>query len=350
MFETLNDRGRKTSQADLLKNYLFGEADDRLSEAQQKWSAMASVMESLDIEDALMTYLRHLTISRFGHTIARDVYETLQNHAAGKGKALEFLDALATDATTYAAILTPTHPFWNGYPRTIVRSLETMAELRVVPIRPVMLAVARKFSPAEAEKAFRLFIRWSVRFLIAGGNRSGSTEQAYAARALSVTNGEITTAKQLAQEMKASLPTDSEFEASFAVGRVSQHYLARYYLRALELKKKDQADPEWIPNDDVVINLEHILPENPGHNWPDVDPDVAGAHFRRIGNMVLLQQKQNTLIGNSAFSAKKPVLAASAYFLTQEVAKEKAWGPEQIGKRQQRLAKLAVETWPLSLT
>ena len=32
MFETLNDRGLRTSQADLIKNYLFGRAGDRLGE------------------------------------------------------------------------------------------------------------------------------------------------------------------------------------------------------------------------------------------------------------------------------------------------------------------------------
>ena len=36
MFETLNDLGLKTSQSDLVKNYLFGEAGDKLSEAQHK--------------------------------------------------------------------------------------------------------------------------------------------------------------------------------------------------------------------------------------------------------------------------------------------------------------------------
>src|SRR4051812_39498206 len=30
MFETLNDRGLKTTQADLVKNYLFGRSGDRL--------------------------------------------------------------------------------------------------------------------------------------------------------------------------------------------------------------------------------------------------------------------------------------------------------------------------------
>jgi uncharacterized protein with ParB-like and HNH nuclease domain len=44
LFETLNDRGVKTTQADLVKNYLFGEAekDNRIADAQDKWSNMGS--------------------------------------------------------------------------------------------------------------------------------------------------------------------------------------------------------------------------------------------------------------------------------------------------------------------
>jgi hypothetical protein len=74
MFETLNDRGLRTSQADLLKNYLFSQADERLPEAQQKWAGMVASVEALGIDDIVMTYLRHVTISLYGHTVERDVY------------------------------------------------------------------------------------------------------------------------------------------------------------------------------------------------------------------------------------------------------------------------------------
>ena len=47
MFETLNDRGLKTSQFDLVKKLPFGEAGERLPEAQQKWAKMVGVLESL---------------------------------------------------------------------------------------------------------------------------------------------------------------------------------------------------------------------------------------------------------------------------------------------------------------
>lgn len=69
---------------------------------------------------------------------------------------------------------------------------------------------------------------------------------------------------------------------------------------------------------------------------------------KRLRNMVLLQAKSNTLIGNSAFADKKKVLKESSYSLTQAVAKYDQWTPKEIKERQAKLAKMAVETWPLS--
>jgi hypothetical protein len=299
--------------------------------------------------DIVMTYLRHVTISLYGHTVERDVYEKIRDKTNGQGPALTFLEILENAANDYVAILSPNHTKWNTYHASIRKSLQALTELRSTPMRPLMLSVARKFAAKETEQAFRMFVRWTVRFLICGGLRSGSTEEAYAECARKVMAGDITTAKALLQALRDNLPTDKEFEASFATARVSQNYLARYYLRALELKKKGLPEPEWIPNDDVDINLEHILPQNPDSNWLDIDPETAAACYKRIGNLVLLQATKNSLIGNNKFSTKRPVLQASAYELTKEAGKPTKWGVKEITERQQRLAQLAVETWPLTV-
>ena len=131
--------------------------------------------------------------------------------------------------------------------------------------------------------------------------------------------------------------------------RISQDFIARYLLRALEMKAKGVSEPENIPNDEEnVINVEHILPEHPENNWPNIDPEMASALYKRLGNMVLMQASKNSLIGNSTFSEKKKVLKDSAFALTNEVAKESKWEGKQIKERQARLARLAVETWPMS--
>jgi hypothetical protein len=131
-----------------------------------------------------------------------------------------------------------------------------------------LLSVIRQFEKKQVEAAMRLFVCWSVRFLIVGGGRSGGAEESSAEIAKKVTDGAIKTTSQLADAMKKVVPTDPEFESAFATARVTDNNLARYYLRAMELKRKGNPEPEWIPNEDIVINLEHVLPENPASTGP----------------------------------------------------------------------------------
>jgi hypothetical protein len=349
MFETLNDRGLDVNQADLLKNYLFKFAGSRVKEAQQKWATMKATVESLATEEIVLAYLRHYTISRYGFTRDKKVYKKIQDNVAGRPQAMDFLEALADDSVGYVAIVTPDHSRWNQYHPDIREYIKAISTMKVVSLRPIMLSVAITFPPTEAVKAFRLLVAWAVRFLIVGGGRSGSVEEGYADVAYKVRTEQIKTAKKLAESAVDLVPKDSEFEAAFATARVSQAYLARYYLRALELQKQGESDPEKIPNENTVINLEHVMPQNPGPDWSHIPRETADAYYKRLGNLVLLQAKKNSLIANSGFSVKAPILAASTYQLTKEVGKETGWGPAQIDARQKRLAKLAVQTWPLTV-
>ncbi len=212
-----------------------------------------------------------------------------------------------------------------------------------------MLAVARRFAKKEASLAFHHFVNWTVRFLVAGGGRGGTLEEAYAERAKDVAAKTITDTKGLLAALSTVLPTDAEFEAAFATHRQSKNYLVRYFLRALEMKHNQKPDPEYVPNEDTnAVNLEHIVPANPGTEWPDLDQDLASALHSRIGNMVLLQAKQNSLVGNNGFAKKKEVLKESSYELTKLVAESSEWGRKEIDERQKQLAILAVKTWPLT--
>jgi Protein of unknown function DUF262/Protein of unknown function (DUF1524) len=347
MFETLNDRGLRASEADLLKNYLFQLAGDRIQEAHQRWAKMLGILESLGREEIVMDYLRHTTICEFGPTTAKDVYAKMKAAITSKARAMEFLDELASGAAEYSALFNPAHTIWNNYAPSARGDLRTLLELRVEQIRAFMLAVLRHFSVPETEKAMRLFVSWSVRFLVAGGGRGGVLDEAYGQLAAAVTRGEIEDALTLREEMRNTVPSDAAFEAAFAEARVSQAHLARYYLRALEKTAKGEPEPEWVPNEDGTINLEHVMPLNPGDGWL-IEPELADAYYKRLGNMVLLPAKKNVALGNKAFTVKQPVLLQSGYVLTTEAGEQKQWGVAEISLRQKRLAELAVQTWPLA--
>jgi hypothetical protein len=349
MFETLNDRGLKTSQSDLLKNYLLKEAGDRRKEAKQQWDIMRGKLEGIgDDDDIILAYLRIHTVLQYGFTKDRDFFRRLKGNIKGKGQAIDYLASLANSASDYAAILTADHSKWAPYHPNVREYIRTLKLLKVAPMAFLMLAVSKAFKPKEAERALAAFVCWSVRFLIVGGAYGWVMEEACANAAHKVYKGTVSTTEDLIASLGSAIPVDSQFEKAFSIAEVTKHSLARYYLRSLEAKKKNETkEPYWVPNENVdAINLEHVLPLNPGTGW-NVKPEVAEVYARRLGNMVLLLTKKNENLGNKPFADKKKVLATAPYHFPSTVGKKTDWGTDEIDERQAKLAAVAVETWPI---
>ena len=77
IFETLNDRGLRLSASDLLKNYLFSQAGDRLNEVRLHWANMMNTLADIPGDDAAPTFLRHYWISTRGPVRQRELYRTI---------------------------------------------------------------------------------------------------------------------------------------------------------------------------------------------------------------------------------------------------------------------------------
>jgi hypothetical protein len=154
----------------------------------------------------------------------------------------------------------------------------------------------------------------------------------------------------LAASLEEIAPTDESFDVQFAGYRTPEASIGRYFLRAIKNYASQLPSPEVMPIEDRgKLNLEHILPEMPGKNWPTWTDDDAEAYFRRIGNMVLLLASKNSLIGNKSFDEKRPHFLSSGLSLTKMAGKPAQWTKNEIVARQKELAKLAVETWPLKV-
>jgi hypothetical protein len=226
--------------------------------------------------------------------------------------------------------------------------METINTLRMVQVRPLLLSVLDTFRDAEVKAAVRNTVSWSVRFLIHGGLGSGAIETHNCAAAKEVREKKILTAAQLFKRLKGVLPNDAQFRASFATATVSKGYLARYYLRALEQQENGDSAPELVPNPNAeIVNLEHVLPQNPSSAWSYIPPDEQVLLAKRLGNMALMKTKLNTKAANDGFAAKKAFYGKSEFALTKVLAKKTAWNRASIDKRQNHLADLAVKTWPL---
>jgi hypothetical protein len=350
MFETLNDRGLELSKADLLKNFLLARSGHRVHEVLQRWISMQAFLESSgkEEENLLVTYIRHFWSANHALTRERELYSSIKDEIKdSEAKAFNLANQLSESANPYAAILSASHTFWNEY-GDATKSIRTLNYFRLKQIRPLLLAIVTKMKEKQVEASLRLLVRCSVRFLVVGGLGGGQLEEKYTEAAIQITSGKIKTAAKLLEALFTAVPSDAEFEASFAYARVSQSQLARYYLRALELHLKGESDPEWLPSDEKGINLEHVLPENPDAEWA-IKKDMVEANFEKLGNLALLKKRMNKKIANRFITYKTNSYADSTYQLTNELKNKKTWGPKEIEARQRKMAELAVKVWPLSL-
>ena len=158
--------------------------------------------------------------------------------------------------------------------------------LGIQQIRPLMMAILSKFSAGEANKAARLMLSWSMRFIVVGSSGGGTIERNYGLLAQRVSKGEVTKARELRTELAA--PTDRQFLTAFLSYSISNAEIARYVLRSLEAYKRREREPAiTFFENPAILNLEHILPRTPT-GW-NVSAEVAKGYFKRVGNMTLLK-------------------------------------------------------------
>lgn len=348
MFETLNDRGLKTSESDLVKNYLFGRADERMEEVQQNWAYMRASLEAITDDDITITFLRHALTIMYGLVKTVDIYDTVQNNVLQQQAAVTFANQLELIARTYVAINSSDHEKWSDYSETAKRALKVLNLFNIKPMRSLLLAIAHKVEDKEVERMFQFCVSLSIRLMITGGTRTGRTEEWLADAAHRIYGGDITRFNALKTNLKGITPTNEEFRNKFEGATVSNRKLARYYLRSLEMVSKEQPEPWHIPNEDSdAINLEHVLPEKPEENWPQFTEDEVKIYCKRIGNLALLNASSNSSLRSVGIDEKQAVFKEAGYDTTKLIADADGWGTEQIIERQKRLALLAVKAWPI---
>jgi hypothetical protein len=369
MFATLNDRGIRVGQADLVKSFLFEMAatsndhQESFDIIETDWSTTRTTLDVIKEPDILVDYLRHFLQLRHGLVREEDIYSKVESTIASEAEAVKFSNELSATAIQYAAIHTAGHQFWrNGDGvdrnphRTIVQELNEQLHLRYH--RALLLACCNKLSPTELLKVL-LFIRsLSVRLLCCGGMRSGKTETALANAAKEVFDGKLTQAHEIISNLSPITPTDNQFTTAFATKKISDNSEARYLLIMIEnhLRKKQQEGTE-VNRDTHTTNLEHILPkgkikEQDAPGWNHFTPDEKREYSLRLGNMALSLMRANSIDDQKPFGKKRSGVLAEGGFLTNSwftgnTQENDLWTRELIDRRQQWLASLSTATWPI---
>lgn len=346
VFETLNARGVRLSSTDLLKNYLFSvlhRATDHVHEMQaleDRWEAMVTRLGSESFPD----FLRVHWISRRTFVRQSELFKTIRGKVTSREAVFELLRGMEEDMDTYLGLTNPEASQWSPDLRLHAQ------KLRMFSVRqPFALIVAghRKLPGADFAILLKACVTISFRYNVIGSQPTNEQERVYYAAAQKLSSGEITSAAQVLDALKPVYPSDEAFKAAFAdkVIRTTNSRnlrIVRYVLCALE-KQTNGSEPDF---ESDAFNVEHVLPQNPGAGWDAFSDEEADAMTYRLGNMALMAKGANKDVGNAPFATKKPVLAASAFELTRNIAQDNAdWRPERIAARQKGLAKLATSVW-----
>ena len=347
IFEVLNDRGIELSIADLLKNYLFRVSGPRLHEVQNSWTSMRSRIESVDREQAIKTFIRHAWSSTHGLTRERELYDKIRERVTGAQRAVDFAVSLDRSAADYVALYDFSNPRWRDLGARVQDAVFAFRELRVVQNRPLILAILREFDDPEIRLSFPMLISWTVRFLICGSGGSGTLEALFSNSAQRISSGEVVSARQLFESNEGVLPSDQRFEEAFATASVSKNFLARFYLRAIASFL--MGDREFrIDQHYDNVNLEHILPQEPGDNWMHITEEDAANCYKKLGNLTVMDSNLNVAAANAPFEDKKVVYRQSRIEMTRSLGNFADWSRQTIEERQRELAQAAVQVWPVT--
>ena len=365
IFETLNTRGVRLSNGDLVKSHLLSRAAD-VDLATSKWTAATDALKDAKgkYEDDLERFLLHYYGSRYGRTTNAEFFTNYRNKVASKD-ALAALDELIESAKLYRALAAPAESaaIWSQIGAGTQQAIELVNALALRQLRFLLLAVMRDFAGANPTAAGRRKQRdavlkltaWSMRALVDGRIGGGEAERTFIKAALEISSGNFTKVVQLKQHFREHemLSLDDKlFEArfrEFPFDRPTSHTRARAVLYALEYQKI--ANKSGLKPRDT-LTVEHVLPKSPEEGqWQAFSDDDRAAYPYMLGNLLLIDGPSgaNDLLATKEWNDKKQLIRTWGQQtpLTADALKRRQWTKDTIQRRTDDLAKLAVKTWSL---
>lgn len=165
--------------------------------------------------------------------------------------------------------------------------------------------------------------------------------------------------REMKARAKGALPslalTDAE-KADARRGLADSRFAIRdRYRMPMLLKINDLLAGEAQAVDPKTVSCEHILPRNVPASSPwrqafrssDGRRFEGGRYVHMLGNLAVLPHIENRMADTHPYAEKRSILKRSSFDISKDAAKSKAWTPDVVLARSDRLAKLLIEHWRL---
>jgi uncharacterized protein with ParB-like and HNH nuclease domain len=384
IFETINERGIGLSPMDLLKNLLFRQVErSKFNSLKQKWQSLITLLEKNN--EKPLRFLRYFIMANFkvnnqrGEEVIREdeIYKWFikpENivQCNYEKRPLEFIELMLANATCYIN-------FFKGKNNddSVNVYLDNIIKLGGGSFKQhLLLFLAARNMPLEQFNYFAKHVETLVFYYFITKEPTKEFERNFSKWAKDIIK--IKTQEELNAFIKKHFePTiqlkQNEYKLRFTEARQNniQQYRIRYILakiaQYLDQERLGTYTPQTL-NTYITkgVEVEHILPFNPGSQLKaDIGEEYDDLKIR-LGNLTLLEKPMNIVVSNDFFNAKVIEYAKSPYYITksisvldtvgqnsainrlnQKLLSFNSWNKQSIIERQEMLLNLSKEIWKL---
>jgi uncharacterized protein with ParB-like and HNH nuclease domain/predicted transport protein len=354
IFESLNSTGLDLTQADLIRNYVLMGLDNKdQSDVYRKyWYPMEQGFGHAEYAVQFDRFMRdYLTIKTGRIPNINEVYASFKSYLQGRKQ--ETMEEVVAEIYRYSKYFVRL-AFLRDADKEINSVLADISTLRVDVAYPFLLQVYDDYehqllSRDEFVSVLRLVEGYVFRRAVCG-MPTNSLNKTFTSLASEIDKADYLQSVRAAFLLKDSykrFPDDEEFRREFVVKDFYNFRSRNYLLRKLENhERKERVEVDG-------YTIEHIMPqnENLSPEWrQELGPEwehVHSKYLHTIGNLTLTGY--NPELSDRPFHEKRDMkdggFADSPLRLNRGLAKVDHWNEQEINRRAQALADLAIKVW-----
>ncbi|GAA9670062.1 DUF262 and DUF1524 domain-containing protein [Helicobacter pylori] len=350
IFESMNSKGMELAQTDLIRNYIVMETENEKQEGfyNKYWRAMEKGFEQSKRKDLFNKFVRHyVTIKTREIPNINKVYVALKDY---RQKERIGIEDLLKDLQKYCGYFCQI-VFKKEDDKDLNKALGFLVDLEMDVIYPLLLELYSDYSDGVLSKAdFRRSIALIESYICRravcrlGTNSLNKVFPFFTRhiqkdeyfKSLKVHFGSLTE--------KQRFPNNDEFKDCFITIDFYKFKKREYFLERLENFDTEE------PINTKGLTTEHIMPQKLEEEWErDLGENFQEIHdkyLHTIGNLTLTGY--NSKYSNKSFQEKKDMekgFKNSPLKLNQSLKDLESFGEEEIKKRANDLADLALKIW-----
>ncbi|GAA7122527.1 DUF262 and DUF1524 domain-containing protein [Helicobacter pylori] len=350
IFESMNSKGIELTQTDLIRNYIVMETEIEKQEGfyNKYWRAMEEEFEQSKREDLFNKFVRHyLTIKTREIPNINKVYVVLKDYQQKEGIGIEdLLKDLQKYCGYFCRIV-----FKKEADKDLNKALGFLVDLEMDVIYPLLLELYSDYSDGVLSKAdfipiIALIESYICRRAVCGLG-TNSLNKVFPSFTKHIQKDEYF--KSLKAHFgyltnNQRFPNNDEFKKLFITIDFYKFKKNKYFFERLENFDRKE------PINTKGLTIEHIMPQTLTEQWErDLGENFQEIHdkyLHTIGNLTLTGY--NHEYSNKSFQEKQGMekgFKDSPLRLNQGLRDLKSFGEEEIKKRANDLADLALKIW-----